>query len=408
MRLLFLSPTGRFGGAEAALVELLTGLRDIHPEWQLNVVAASEGVLVDRVRALGLAVMVLPFPPRIAKVGEWGAGSSWWSRVRLGWACLAAGGATFLYVLRLRRVAAALAPDIVQSNGVKMHLLATWVAPRRAAVVWHVHDYVGRRALTARALRWMARSCAAAFANSDSVARDLTAALRGRVPVHCVWNAVDVERYSATGPTLDLDGLAGLPPSGPEVTRVGLVATFARWKGHATFLRALALLPASLSVRGYVVGGPVYATDASQVSLEELQELTRAQGLDGRVGFVGYVSNTAAAMRALDVVVHASTEPEPFGLVIAEGMACGRAVVISAAGGAREIVTPGVDALVHEPGDARGLADCIGTLAADLSLRSRLAAAAREMAQRTFTRARMVGDVAPVYRSLVAGLVTRP
>lgn len=403
MRLLFLSPTGQCGGAEAALVELLTGLRDLYPEWQLHVIAASEGVLVDRLRALGVAVTVLPFPPRLARVGEWGTGSSWWSRVRLLWTCLGAVGAAVGYVRRLRRVVASMGPDIVQSNGVKMHLLATWVAPRGAAVVWHVHDYVGRRALSARLLRWMAGSCRAALANSDSVARDLTVALRGRVPVYRVWNAVDVERFSGAGPTLDLDGLAGLSPSGPGVTRVGLVATFARWKGHATFLRALALLPRSLPVRGYIVGGPVYATDASQVSLEELQALTKAQGLEGRVGFVGYVSNTAAAMRALDVVVHASTEPEPFGLVIAEGMACGRAVVVSAAGGAREIVTPGIDALVHEPGDARGLADCIGTLVADAGLRTRVAAAARAVAERAFTRARMVGDVAPVYRSLIAG-----
>lgn len=403
MRLLFLSPTGQYGGAEAALVELLTGLRDCYPEWQLSVVAASEGGLVDRLRALGLSVMVLPFPPRFAKVGEWGTGPSFGSRVRLLWACLAAGAATIGYVRRLRRVAAAMAPDIVQSNGVKMHLLTTWVAPRHAAVVWHVHDYVGRRALSARALRWMARWCAAALANSDSVARDLTSVLRGRVPVHRVWNAVDIERYSGSGPVLDLDGLARLPPSGLGVTRVGLVATFARWKGHRTFLRALSLLPASLQVRGYIVGGPVYATDASQASLEELQALTAAEGLEGRVGFVGYVSDTAAAMRALDVVVHASTEPEPFGLVIAEGMACGRAVVVSAAGGAREIVTPGVDALAHEPGDARGLADCISALVTDVGLRTRLAAAAREVAERTFTRTRMVGDVAPIYRSLVAG-----
>ena len=55
-------------------------------------------------------------------------------------------------------------------------------------------------------------------------------------------------------------------------------------------------------------------------------------------------------MRALDVVVHASTQPEPFGLVIAEAMACGRAVVVSSGGGAAEIVTPGEDALVHEVG----------------------------------------------------------
>ena len=83
---------------------------------------------------------------------------------------------------------------------------------------------------------------------------------------------------------LDLDALAGLPPAGDGVTRVGLVATFARWKGHATFLDALAQLPESLPVRGYVVGGPVYETAGSQVSLDELRALARRSGLDGRVG----------------------------------------------------------------------------------------------------------------------------
>jgi glycosyltransferase involved in cell wall biosynthesis len=46
----------------------------------------------------------------------------------------------------------------------------------------------------------------------------------------------------------------------------------------------------------------------------------------------------ADAMRALDVVVHASTDPEPFGLVVAEAMACGRAVTTSGTGGASELI----------------------------------------------------------------------
>jgi glycosyltransferase involved in cell wall biosynthesis len=205
------------------------------------------------------------------------------------------------------------------------------------------------------------------------------------------------------GPALDLDTLAGLPQAAGPVTRVGLVATFARWKGHATFLRALGMLPDSLGVRGYIVGGPVYTTDASQVSLEELKRVTGSEGLDGRVGFVGHVANSADAMRALDVIVHASTEPEPFGLVIAEGMACGRAVIVSGAGGAREIVTPGVTALVHEPGDAQGLAERIRLLVTDGDLRARVAAAAREAAEHAFERSRMVSEMSPVYRSLAGG-----
>src|SRR5207247_439443 len=64
-----------------------------------------------------------------------------------------------------------------------------------------------------------------------------------------------------------------------------------------------------------------------------------------RVGFTGFLDDPASAMRALDIVVHASTQPEPFGLVIAEGMACGRAVIASRSGGSVEFIESGTNAL---------------------------------------------------------------
>ena len=70
-----------------------------------------------------------------------------------------------------------------------------------------------------------------------------------------------------------------------------------------------------------------YATNGSQYSLSELRELAKELGVSHRVGFTGFVDEPAAALRSLDIVVHASTEPEPFGLAIAQGMACGRAVI---------------------------------------------------------------------------------
>ncbi|HEU4885102.1 MAG TPA: glycosyltransferase, partial [Longimicrobium sp.] len=92
-----------------------------------------------------------------------------------------------------------------------------------------------------------------------------------------------------------------------------------------------------------------------------------------------------------------------FGLVIAEAMASGRAVVASAAGGAGEIVTPGHDALAVAPGDVEGLAEAIRQLALDPVLRDRLGRAGRETAVRRFDRARLAAEVAPLYRSLTSG-----
>jgi glycosyltransferase involved in cell wall biosynthesis len=160
------------------------------------------------------------------------------------------------------------------------------------------------------------------------------------------------------------------------------------------------MLPSSLRVRGYVIGGAIYETSGSQVTLGELREYATSLGLGERVGFTGLVNDSPAAMRALDVVVHASTDPEPFGLVIAEGMATARPVVTSGAGGAGELAKHGVNALVHTPGDAWQLAQSIETLAASESLRTQIGTAGRTTAERSFTRHRLVGELTPIYRDL--------
>ena len=135
--------------------------------------------------------------------------------------------------------------------------------------------------------------------------------------------------------------------------------------------------------------------------MDALRDLARSLGVADRVGFTGFVQEPADAMRALDVVVHASTGPEPFGLVIAEGMACGRVVITSGAGGAGEIVEPGVDAFVHAPGDDQQLAAVIERLAVDPALRARIAATARRHAVARFDRDRLGPALVPIYRAAV-------
>ncbi len=265
MSIVFLSPTGQTGGAEAALHDLLAGLRESHPSWSLRLIVASDGPLVERVEALGVPVDVLPFPASVARLGDWGVGRGWWARVRFLMRCAATALPAVGYLQRLRRMLRSNQPDVIHTNGLKMHLLGAWARPRGSAVLWHLHDYAGRRPFTARLLRRYADRCAAVVANSQSVADDVRQVCGDAVPVHPVWNAVDLDRFAPDGPRIDLDAVSGLPAA-DDVLRVGLVATFARWKGHETFLRALAMLPASLRVRGYIVGGPVYETSGSQTS----------------------------------------------------------------------------------------------------------------------------------------------
>ena len=383
MRIAFLSVSAEAGGSEVSLLTLLRGLRRLAPDWALDLVVPREGPLASAARDVGVAVHVLPLPARLSRLGEQSARGAAALAGRGASLLLAAGGSA-LYSRRLAQRLDALRPDVVHTNGFKLHVLGARAVPAGTPLVWHLHEYIGTRPISGALLRRYAPRCAAIVANSRSVAADVRATIGPDAPVTTIYNAVDAAVFAPEGDGVDLDERAALNAAPPGTVRVGLVSTFGRWKGHDTFLRALRALPSDVAVRGYVIGDALYDTTGSQYSRADLERQVAALGLTGRVGLTGFIDRPAAAMRALDIVVHASTQPEPFGLVIAEGMASARAVVVSAAGGAEELVTDGVDAVTHAPGDVEGLSRCIASLARDASLRQRLGAAARATAIRLF------------------------
>jgi glycosyltransferase involved in cell wall biosynthesis len=403
LKLLYLNPTGVLGGAEMCLLDLLAAVRADRPGWSARVVLGDDGPLRAAVEALGVSCAVLPMPARLAAVGDAGlalsAGGRGAGRLALAARGPAAAAAASAYLATLRRRIRAEAPDLLQTNGMKAHVLGAWAAPRGLPVVWHLHDYLAGRAVMARLLRWSARPGVRGVAVSHSVADDAARVLGPRVPVVPIHNAVDLDRFRpgpGDGPWLD--ALAGLPPTGAgHVVRVGLVATYARWKGHETFLDAVSRLPADLPARFYVVGGPLYKSAGSQHDPAELRAKAAALGLSGRVGFAGHRDDPAAVYRALDVVVHASTRPEPFGRVIVEAMACGRAVVAAPTGGAAELFEDGVSALACPPGDPDALAAAVRRLVADPALRRSLGETGRAAAEARFDRRRLAGEWSRVY-----------
>jgi len=402
MRIAYLSVSDQLGGSEIALLEMIKGVRRLRSAWTLQVILPGRGPLLDQAEAVGADCIVLPMPKALARVGESATENARWrfaARLVLGARLIPVAVALPGYLRRLRRLVHANKPTILHTNGLKAHVLGARVGgdPR---VVWHLHEYVGGRRVTRSLLRSHQRRVAAILANSASVAADVTAAISPSLPLRVVHNAVDLQTFAPDGPVEDLDARAGWPAARTPTVRVGLVGTFARWKGHEVFLRALSMLPRDLPVRGYVIGAPLYETSGSQHTMEELQMLAERLGLQERVGFTGFLP-PAPAMRALDVVVHASTHPEPFGLVIAEGMACGRAVITSGSGGAAELVEPEWDALTHAPGDAKALAERIARLVADPALRRLLGLRARVAACRRFDPERLAREVVAIYEQVV-------
>ena len=404
MRLLYFTPTGMIGGAEMVLLDLLEMLRAARPDWNLKVILGDAGPLADALTGLGIEAEVLPLPEGVGRLGD--AGISGRGRLlgslNLLTRGVGAGAGIVGYVARLRRAIRDFAPDCVQTNGMKAHILGTWAAPRSIPIVWHLHDYLGSRALMGKILRGVARRGVSGVAVSQSVEDDVRATLRGKIPISTIENAVDVDRFTPPGlDGVDLDRASGLEPAPPGTVRVGLVATFAMWKGHELFLQAVSKVTHKAPARFYIVGGPIYRSAGSQVSLESLRSQADALGLGERLGFAGHQADPASALRALDVVVHASVRPEPFGRVIVEGMSCGKAVIAMNEGGAAGLIRDEVDALACPPRDADALAERIGRLIADPGLRAHLGERARRTALDRFDRRRLAGPWTHLYQTLV-------
>jgi glycosyltransferase involved in cell wall biosynthesis len=381
MRIVYVSAVGVIGGAERALLTLLGGLRELGAPVEAHALLGADGPLQQALQKLDVRVEVLPLPQAAARVGDSGTARSlgtWWNVSRR--LLLAAPGLA-RYLSDLKRRLRGLRPDIVHSNSLKSHVVTALARPPAVPLAWHMHDFLTARPVLATVLRRLRHRAALALAVSASVAEDVQRVL-SPVPVELLPNAVDPRQFCAQGPVADLDALAGLPPAPPGLVRVGLVATYARWKGQEVFLQAAARLPADRHVRFYVVGGPLYQPPQSQWSRVELEQLARAAGLEGRVGFVAFQPDPAPVYRALDIVVHASTQPEPFGLTIVEAMACGRCVVASKAGGAAELFRDGIEAIGVEPASPARLAEVLQQLLDDPCRRHRLQQSACQAAQR--------------------------
>ena len=250
---------------------------------------------------------------------------------------------------------------------------AAWTAGRPS--VWWVHGYLpaagaGREPI-ARAQRLI--SADVLLANSEFTAAQLAVDFP-RHTIRVVRPGVDLARFRPDPQAAArVRREAGIPTGEPVI---GIFGRLQRWKGQHIFLRAAALVAGrSARFTAIVAGGTLFGIEPEYA--DELKQLAETGQLAGHVRFLGNITNPQDWMNTCDVVVHASIEPEPWGLVVAEAMACGRAVIASSAGGPLEMVEHKRTGWLVEPGDEVALASWLEILLTNPALRAELGAAAR-------------------------------
>ena len=175
-----------------------------------------------------------------------------------------------------------------------------------------------------------------------------------------------------------------------------------RWKGQLILIDALAKLSrenALGNLRAVLIGD----AQGRKKYRDELCSAIENHGFGERVVLAKHIHDMPAAYLASDIVVSASTDPEAFGRVAAEGAAMGRPVVATDHGGARETVLPNESGFLVMPGDTAALADALKRLVL-LGADGRAAMGARGRAHIAahYTVDRMCADTIALYRELAA------
>jgi glycosyltransferase involved in cell wall biosynthesis len=386
-KILYLHTTSEIGGSDVSLVRLVEGLDPAR--YQAVVVLPSDGPLVARLRDAGAAVHVMPALLKLT--------SRRGRRYLLRFAANAPGAVRALAAL-IRREGISL----VHTNTI--HNLyggpAAWLAG--VPHVWHIREIVWQYGLLRALELFMVRHLSMRIiVTSDAVAAMFGAPGSRPANLVKVSNGIEVDRFHPPVAGAPRAVRAALGVSGDQVL-VGIVCRLDEWKGVDVFIDAAARVAAVRpGVQFVVVGGAIIGQEAYARSLEAHAE---GVGLTGRMRFTGWTYGPAdmpEVHRALDIAVLASSEPEPFGLVVVEAMATGVPVVATAQGGPAEIVLDGVTGRLVPPRDPDAMAAAVLSLVDDPATAARMGAAGRARACERYSAAQYLAGVRAVYDSVL-------
>ncbi|MBI3030239.1 MAG: glycosyltransferase family 4 protein [Candidatus Rokubacteria bacterium] len=356
------------GGGELSLLDLVTAL--VPSRFAPVVVCPGPGALVERLRAGGIPVEILPFPP---------------------WRSLRAIGvlrtlARLAALVKARRISL-LHVNATGRVALCAGLVGRW---RRVPVIWHVRvkEPEGWKD------RLLARLATRIVVNSGAVAMRFTGSARAKVTL--IHNGIDLRRFTPGPPSEELRRGLGLPAGVPVV---GSVGRFVAYKGYAYLLEAARLVRQKIPEARWILVGDGELRG-------ELEAQCRRLGLDGAVTFAGWRERVGDYLALFDLFVLPSLG-EHFGRVLLEAMAMGKAVVATDAGGVPEIVRHGETGLLVPPADPEAMAAAVVSLLQDRALASRLGAAGRRRVESEFSLGRHVEAVEAVYASLLDAIGDR-
>ena len=229
-----------------------------------------------------------------------------------------------------------------------------------------------------------AASAAAVVTVSEANARYMVGTLGvARSHIHVIGCGVDLDRFCPGGEPAE-------PPTIVCVARLRPV------KNLTLLLEACAILRArSVRFRCVIIG-----EGDARVELEALRDRL---GQTAIVDLPGSADQREVLSRwRVAAVATLTSHSEGMPVSLMEAAACSVPAVATAVGGVPELIEDGVTGVVVPPGDATSLAGALERLLRDAALRTKMGDAARQRAEREFSRRRQVSRLVNLWSSVVS------
>jgi glycosyltransferase involved in cell wall biosynthesis len=364
-QILFIDHTGELAGGQLCLSDIAISLRN-----QCQVFLFESGPFREFMERNGVTVCV---PDRRT--------ASLSVRKKSGrFAYLASIPILISLIFNLARVAKGF--DLLYANTAKALMVSIPVALLlRKPLLFHLHDIIGAEHFN-RINSWLlvtgANLANGIVANSEASAAAYRRAGGRNRNLKVIPNGFPLERF-AGGESKSKQALReSFADADPPV--VGLFGRIATWKGQKILVEALSKLP---KVNGIIVGEALF-TDEDQQYKRDVIALAEKLGLSKRLRFAGFQTDVLPYLEAVDVVVHCSISPEPFGRVIVEAQLAGKPVIATKGGGPSEIIEDRVTGILVPPNDSNELAKAIELLLENRDWAQKLAENGRREAIRRF------------------------
>lgn len=308
---------------------------------------------------------------------------------------------------RLRDILSGFKPDAVISCSPPDHLAAGIAAAGHGIPsLWWVNenlspDFFGwpaRRAFVSEALAHATRLIPVSHFGKAVL-------VQAGIPdqrVTVIHNGIPLRAYRRSSSTLIRDQLR-IKPGEPLI---GLLGKITPWKGAEFFIEIATRWAAEGRPGRFLIVGPI--SEGDEAFAASLRDLVRKRKLTDRISFPPPAANDAITLSQLDVLLHCSIKPEPFGRVIIEGMAVGVPVIAARDGGVPEIITPGVDGGLARPGNLDDYVAQLTALLGNAPMRSSWISAARSTVQHRFTLERVFSDFQRVLEETTASSGKQP